>query len=242
MHAGPDRGYFDVMADHGSSHWWYVARRRLVTDLLGPRRRGGVAVDVGCGTGHTLATLRELGYGPVLGSDLEDYALRHAGATVVCADARSLPLPDAVAGCVVALDVLEHIADEHAALGEWRRVLQPRGTLVVTVPAYQSLYSDFDRWACHERRYSRSRLRDRLVAAGFEVDRLSHFNSFLVPPAWAARRTPLRRYVQGGGEDASGGLVAGRVLGALAAAERRALRRRDLPAGLSIVALATARA
>lgn len=238
---GLDEAYFDVMSSAAGAHWWYQARRALVEQLLAGRARPrGTAVDVGCGVGHTLATLRSLGYRRVLGTDLSPYALtrRAVDLPVLVADARNLPLADGEAGCILALDVVEHIRDEAAALGEWRRVLAPSGTLVLTVPAYQWLFSDHDRWACHERRYTRGRLERAVRAAGFAVERSTYFNSFLVPPAVVSRKTPLRRWSTGSDESGSGRALPARVFGGLSRGERRLLRRVDVPFGLSVALVA----
>lgn len=239
--AGLDEAYFDVMSSSADAHWWYQARRTLVEQLLAGRARpGDTAVDVGCGVGHTLATLRSLGYRRVLGTDLSPYALsrRAADLPVLVADARHLPLADGEAGCILALDVIEHIREEAEALAEWRRALAPSGTLVLTVPAYQWLFSDHDRWACHERRYTRDRLEEAVRAAGFAVERSTYFNSFLVPPAVVSRKTPLRRWSSGSDESSSGRPFAARVFRGLSRGERRVLRRFDIPFGLSAALVA----
>jgi SAM-dependent methyltransferase len=137
------------------------------------------------------------------------------------------------------MDVLEHVADDRAALREYHRVVEPGGVAVLMVPAYQWLFSDHDRRACHHRRYSARALAERTEEAGFVVERAGYFHSFLVPPAVLLRRTPLHRLQRGTDEEASGGsALVGRVCGALAAAERRLARRRGVPAGLSVALVA----
>ncbi len=123
------------------TYWWFVARRRLVHSLLGrhlpaaggPRR----IVDVGCGTGATLATLAE--YGEVIGVDRSQHALHYCQERghhrLVRGDGAALPLADESVDVVTALDLLEHIADDAGAVREFVRVLRPGGVLVVTVPA-----------------------------------------------------------------------------------------------------------
>ena len=77
----PQAEYFEVMAHSASTHWWYEARRALFAQLLSGRiPPGATALDIGCGTGETLALLRSLGAKRVAGTDLSAHALGHAKA------------------------------------------------------------------------------------------------------------------------------------------------------------------
>ena len=84
-------------------------------------------------------------------------------------------------------DVLEHVEDAAGALARLASMLEPGGKIVVSVPAYMWLWSDHDVVLHHFRRYSRPRLRADLTAAGLRVQKLSYFNTALVPAAAAAR-------------------------------------------------------
>jgi SAM-dependent methyltransferase len=70
---------------------------------------------------------------------------------------------------VYSLNVLEHIEQDAAVLGELRRKLRPGGRIFIYVPAFQILYSSMDRLVGHHRRYSRQGLCDVLTSAGFVV-------------------------------------------------------------------------
>ena len=238
----PDDEYFACMAATAGGHWWYVARRNLVTDALGGSvPPGSTALDVGCGTGEFLDTLRQLGATDVIGTELSPAAAataHTAGRPVVRGLAESLPVGDGRVQRLTSLDVVEHLDDDVAALREYRRVCAPGAVVVFTVPAYMSLWSEHDDRAAHRRRYRRKGLEAAMRAAGFSVVRSTYCFSFLVPPAWLLRRTPLRRLVTVTDEEVSstGGIV-DRVLSTLAALERRWLRRFRLPFGLSIIAV-----
>ena len=243
-----DDRYFDVMAEQAKVHWWYRARRALVAGALdGELAPGAAIVDVGCGTGDNLATLDDAaaGGGTVVGVELSPYAVRHAprGACghvrVGVSRAEQLPFPTACADLVTSMDVIEHL-DDAAALAEYHRILRPGGLVLVTVPAYQWLWSAHDDWAAHLRRYTRPRLLATLEQAGFSPIRATYFNSFLVPPAAVLRRTPVRRLVTVEQDEVGAASPAvDAVMTALAGLERRWARgARSIPFGLSIMALA----
>jgi predicted unusual protein kinase regulating ubiquinone biosynthesis (AarF/ABC1/UbiB family)/SAM-dependent methyltransferase len=240
--AQPDDAYFEVMASSVESHWWYQGRRQLLAQLLADRLGPDVtALDVGCGTSESLDVLEAVGARAAIGTDLSSRALAHAirrspRPRVLRSLAEHLPFPDATFGALVSMDVVEHLDDDVAALEEYVRVCRPGSPVLLTVPAYEWLWSDHDEWAAHRRRYTAARLRRTARDAGLVVDRCTYYYSFLLPPAALLRRTPLRRLTPPTAEEASSFSPAvDRVLTGFATLERWALRHRDLPFGLSIV-------
>ena len=238
----PDDRYFDLMAEVADTHWWYRSRRAWLHQELRPRlARGERAYDIGCGTGDAMATLADLGAAPVAGTDLSEHVLgwvvqRDHPPTVLKSLAERLPFADRSASTLISMDVIEHLDDDVVALREYRRLLKPGGTIFLTVPAYQWIWSEHDDRAAHRRRYSRQRFTTAVLAAGFEVDRVTYFFSFLVPVAALVRKTPLRRFFPATDEEASAMHPAlDKVLAALARLERRIGARFDLPFGLSIL-------
>jgi len=240
-----DERYFDVMVEQARDHWWYRARRALVAGLLaGELAPGARVVDVGCGTGDNLGALDDVAGRTVAGVELSEYAVRHAppaaagGVRAGVARAEHLPFPTGCADLITSMDVIEHL-DDDAALAEYRRVVRPGGLVLLTVPAYQWLWSDHDVWAAHRRRYSRRTLVAAVERAGLRPRRVTYFNSFLVPPAAVLRRTPARRLVKGEQDEVGASSPAvDRIMTGLAGLERRWARRRAVPFGLSIACLA----
>jgi len=234
----PDTAYFDTMARHARTHWWYEGRRSLVAETLANVDiPSGLVVDVGCGTGDNLEMLTRAAGAPAIGTDLSTYALRHArrGRTVV-ARAEGLPFADEVCGLLASMDVVEHLDDDYIGLREYRRVLASRGVLLLTVPAYQWLWGEHDVRAAHRRRYRASQLVAVVEAAGFEVLRTTYYNSFLVPAAAVLRRTPMRRLVKQSDEEVGDTRpFVSNVMTKVSSAERRLARRRSVPFGLSIL-------
>jgi SAM-dependent methyltransferase len=98
---------------------------------------------------------------------------------------------------VVCSNVLEHIEDDKGALTSIREVLQPGGRVVLIVPAVKGIYGEIDRAIHHYRRYSRDEIRDKLAAAGLEVEHLSYFNMLGIPGWWLNAVLLRRRSVPG---------------------------------------------
>lgn len=166
-------------------HWFYRGKRRIARHWI--RRAGpppGLLAEAGCGTGHFLAEWP----GPSVGYDPSSraVALAQRRARAFQSPAERLPLKDGEAAVVAAMDVLEHIQDDRAALAEMLRVLAPGGVLFATVPALPALWSDWDVSLGHHRRYTRPALKA-LVPPGVKLLRLAYFNEWSLLPAAAAR-------------------------------------------------------
>jgi SAM-dependent methyltransferase len=98
-----------------------------------------------------------------------------------------MPFADGCFDVVTCLDVIEHTPDDRATLAELRRVTRPGGLTLVTVPAYQALWSWHDEANRHYRRYARRDLRSAATAVGWQVVADTYFNALLLAPAAAIR-------------------------------------------------------
>jgi glycosyltransferase involved in cell wall biosynthesis/predicted RNA methylase len=101
---------------------------------------------------------------------------------------------EARADTVICLNVLEHIEDDAEGLRNIARALLPGGTAIVLVPQDQSIYGTLDEVLGHHRRYSEPELRKKMEAAGFQVDRVLHFNRVTRPGWWFNGRILKRRH------------------------------------------------
>lgn len=172
------------------THWWYRGRRRIVAAELAALdlRPGARLLDAGCGAGHTLDLLSEFGMAMGVDSDAESVALAVAGGhDALVAALPELPFADGTFAACTCLDVLEHVCEDEAALAELARVTEPGGALIVTVPAYEALWSEHDVANEHQRRYRRGTFKPLAQRAGWCVERLTYFNSLLLPPAAVVR-------------------------------------------------------
>lgn len=224
-------------------YWWFVGRRRLALALLDRWRAPDPSrpvLDLGCGTGVVLQELTGRG-GPV-GIDMSPIALqfcRRRGLTrLIRGDATALPIREGSFDAIVSLDVFEHVGADAQALSEAYRGLAPGGLLVLSVPAFQSLWGPHDVALMHFRRYTRKELRERLTTAGFEVVRLSYSVFFLFPVVVVVRFFEKRKK-----GPAKASLVAvprwlNAALIALQAVEARLIAQFPLPWGSSLIAVA----
>jgi SAM-dependent methyltransferase len=242
-----DAEMYDVVRAVEESHWWYVGRRRLVFDWLSrvlPEYARARVLDIGCGTGFNLQELRALGVTGAVGLDLADKALafcRGRGLrTLVRGDAARPPFREASFDVVLALDLIEHVEDDRAALDGLRRILRPGGRLILFTPAFSFLWSAQDRVSHHYRRYTAADLGGKLSASGYAIEKLSYANTILFPIVWAGR-VMLRVSGRGDTITDENRLHPSWSNGALArlfSMERPMLRRWNLPFGVSLIAIA----
>jgi SAM-dependent methyltransferase len=229
-------------------HWWFVGRRRLIGAAIEASLPSSVngrrILDIGCGTGTMLAELRR--FGDVHGVDAEPEAVEFCHSRgedqVQLASGVEVPHPDGSFDLVTLLDVIEHVDDDQTLLLEARRVLAAGGSLFVTVPAYQWMWGNQDEIAHHKRRYTRPQLCHSLGRAGFLVERASYFNTLLFAPIAAIRLmrrlAPKPRDVRSDFELNQPGPL-NSALTAVFSRESDLVRNRDLPFGVSILALAS---
>jgi SAM-dependent methyltransferase len=172
-------------------HWWFRSRRRVLWALV---RRAELdtsprILDAGCGTGRNVVEFSRLG--PTEGIDLSPQAVafchRRGLNGVRQAALEALPFEDGRFDLVLATDVLEHIEDDGPPLAELRRVAGPKGRVLITVPAYQWLWSRHDTSWQHFRRYTLGRLRDRVRANGLEPVVETYFYASILPPVAMVR-------------------------------------------------------
>ena len=182
------------MADTELEHWWFRGRRDVLRSVLrqlalAPRAR---VLEVGSGTGGNLDLLAE--FGSVSGLEMDANALamsteRTHGRYDVrrghCPD--DIPFHDATFDLICFFDCLEHISDDVDTLRQIHALLAPGGSILLTVPAYQWLWSAHDEFLHHRRRYDRASLTRCAQAAGYRIERITYFNTLLFPLAVAAR-------------------------------------------------------
>ncbi|HEX7657094.1 MAG TPA: class I SAM-dependent methyltransferase, partial [Sphingomonas sp.] len=145
-----DRIVYDRMAAHDTTHWWYRARRDILSRYLtryGNLPKHARILEIGCGTGHNLPMLGAFGHIDAIEIDpaARDIASARLGKPVGEAPLPELTGVDRAAYDLIAvLDVVEHIDDDVAALRAMAGCLKPGGKILITVPAHQWMWSAHD--------------------------------------------------------------------------------------------------
>lgn len=135
-------------------------------------------LEIGCGTGEFLETLKKfnLRNGDLI--DLNNDTIQHCrekcrllklDMNVYCTDFRDFDSTKKY-NSIFMFEILEHIENDEAALEKVFASLNPQGLFLMSVPAKQSLFSDEDTFQGHLRRYERNDLCNKLQRAGFVIE------------------------------------------------------------------------
>src|ERR1700722_3025197 len=176
----PSRFKLDDLALMSRAKNYFAWQARLVKPWLGQR-----VLEAGCGTGNFTPHLldRELVVALDVDADCvakvrERYAAARNLRTMV-ADAARFPAQELATfrlDSCVCLNVLEHIADDRAALTGLASAIAAEGTIVLIVPAFPALYGPIDRNLQHQRRHTKSSMRKLARSCGLKIRKLQYVN------------------------------------------------------------------
>jgi len=188
-----DAAAFEFLYEMEQRHFWHIGRKEIILDVV-KRNVPGLdeirMLEIGCGNGSVLDYLKRDNIN-VEGCDLFLEGLkfcrqRTGEVPLYQIDVLAMPFKEEYE--VIGLfDVLEHIEDDGKALSEINKALIPGGYLVLTVPAYQFLWSRHDEVSHHRRRYNKKDLVAKLERCGFSVNKVTYFMFFLYPVLAAMR-------------------------------------------------------
>ena len=183
-----DRDVFQLNSEIEMKHWWFVARRQIISGIIRellPANASNTVVDVGCGTGGNISDLA---------ADYRCFGIDPSADAIAWARER---FPDVhfteglapqdlgnearQADLFMLNDVLEHVPDDFQVFSELLSVSKPGALFVMTVPADMSLWSPHDEIHGHYRRYTSERFAQIWEGMPVESMLLSHFNARLYP-------------------------------------------------------------
>lgn len=179
--------FIEEMSEVEGNNWWHEGRRRILCDTLESilkNIKNPTILDVGCGTGGTSNAF--LKFGDLTGTDFSLSALKLASKkgleNIFRSTLTDIPLKNNSFDAITALDVIEHVKDDSAVLLEMKRLIKQNGHIIITVPAFQFLWSEHDVALSHFRRYDVETLTKILNESGFDIVRISYFVSFIFLP------------------------------------------------------------
>lgn len=211
--------------DGMGDHYWHQARNRIIERRLAKMdgSRDGLLLEIGCGRGIVVEFLRRRGWrivGAELGSP-EPISAEVAPHLHLGTDALALPAAlRSEVRAVLLLDVLEHLDDPAGFLTAIVGAYPAMGRLLITVPARQELFSNYDEFYGHRLRFDEAALARLVAAAGLSLECQGYFFHALYAPArlLSALGRPRATVVHA---PAGAVRLAHRVLGAALAAEER---------------------
>ncbi len=165
-------------------YWRFVGRRQVIKHILKKyfSRSTLNILDWGCGPGGNFKFLRE--FGKVTGVDASDESIaacKEKGIEAIKADTLDEFKTDIKFDLITNFDVLEHIVEDEKFLSSLREILVPGGYVLVTVPAYQFLWSGLDDVVGHKRRYTIKEICRKFNSSGYQVIKASYFMFFISP-------------------------------------------------------------
>jgi SAM-dependent methyltransferase len=178
---------YQKMYEAETSYFWFVAKQKLVSRITAGLAlpRDPAILDLGCGTGINLKNLQELGYAVGLDYFAEafQYCMKRSADQLVLSPEDVLPFKPGSFDLVITLDSIEHTDNAASMVKEIFRILRPGGRLLITVPAYPSLFGAHDYALGHKLRYTRKSLLSLMSGSGFDVELLGHFFGLVFPAA-----------------------------------------------------------
>jgi len=191
-----DDQFDQAYPDGIENHWWNLARNSILANAVKKfAGAGAVVLDVGCGRGFVVKYLRDQGMDC---SGVEPAKARPVFSVRdhvrVGMDAWDLPLAERMHyDTMLLLDVIEHVPDPAAFLKRLCDGFPNLSHVIITVPACQELWSNYDECYGHCRRYSLEMLKNALVAPGAACIGAGYFFHLTYPVCWAAAHLAKKR-------------------------------------------------
>lgn len=187
----------DILGPEIARHWYYVSKGRALQQLLGHVRKAAL-LDVGAGSGIFSRQLLDAGICEratcVDPAYAEERRELHNGREIAFVRSVESPRHD----LLLMMDVLEHVDDDVGLLRDYSENLPSGGWVLITVPAFQFLWSGHDVFLEHRRRYTRRHIEDVAARAGLTVVRSRYFFGLLFPIVAAIRLYATRRLKKNG--------------------------------------------
>ncbi len=184
--------------------YWYLARNKhLYSQLKKYCSDGSPMLEVGCGSGIVVEFLRKQGL-DCQGCDLSDQAAEKKSYLFHATDANDLEEGyRKKVKTLLILDVIEHIEEPVPFLKKLQISFPNLEYLVIAVPARKELWSNYDVFFGHFRRYTMEMLRQEMTEIGGRVLTMHYFFKLLYLPGWLTVKLLGKRNLQVGAPQSS---------------------------------------
>lgn len=206
-----DQAFYKEYFHIERTHWWFRSRALIIADMITKviaLPKNSSILNVGAATGQSSLLLAQFGTVKSLEYDATccQITKETLGIDIVQGSILDLPYPDDSFDLVCCFDVIEHVEDHYESAQELKRVCKPGGYIIITVPAFNFLWSEHDDINQHYRRYTRPAL-EPLFKDGLKQIFVSYFNCLLFLPIAAfriiSRLFPKRKSLSRSGSDNS---------------------------------------
>ncbi|MEL6106661.1 MAG: class I SAM-dependent methyltransferase [Planctomycetota bacterium] len=221
-------------------HWWWRSRESVILPLVDQFAAGRTdlrMLDIGCGDGLFFDRLSQ--YGKTWGVEVDESIVSedgpHRDRIQVGPFDESYQVDDPLS-LVLMLDVLEHLDEPEACLRHALSLLGRDGLAIITVPAFNTLWTRHDDINHHRTRYTKRTFRSVAEAAGMHIDRCEYFFHWVVFAKLLVRLKET--LIQGEPKPAElPSPPVNQLLRTLSKAERAATRWLHLPFGSSLLVI-----
>lgn len=175
-----DKTVYIRQFETNKGHWWFESRKSIIKSFLKNKLKKKIDIlDFGCGVGINLEMLSDFGNVFYYDDNKEAMYLNKNNKKFFQMKAIS-NLKKKKFDLIVALDVIEHINDDSKVVNYLSSLLKKNGKILITVPAYQFLFSLKDEILHHKRRYTKISL-NKIMKKKFHIIKSTYFNFFLSP-------------------------------------------------------------
>ncbi len=237
-----EKSAYEILNNLQFNHWWFTGRTKIINSLLknNIKKQDINILDVGSGYGSLVPTLKNFGEVECVEPfvDSKDFLFELGAKEVYNFKGFPQECPEKKYDLVTFFDVVEHIEDDKNFLqGVRDNVLKDDGQIVITVPAYQWLWTHHDEEHKHYRRYTLKRLKRVVESCGYSEIKVSYFMTLLFPLAVISRLS--QKILKSKSTDLKEtNKILNKIMFNVFSFEKNLINKIQLPYGLSLVLIA----
>ena len=235
---------YKEMFENELSHPWYIATRKLMVNYLKINlKQNAKILDAGCGTGGTMEFLKRAGFKRIYGIDNSTIAISYCKKRgllkIKNASVDKIPFKSESFDAILCMDVLYHKnVNFKKALSEFRRVLKKNGLLYIQEPAFNWIKGNHDLAIQTKHRFTLSDIKSLTVNNGFNILKISYFNTFFFIPIAIKRILEKKSRKKYTSSDVASVSTFVKIFSTIVLSiESKLLRFINLPIGLSIICI-----